>query len=759
VTQTVNDGLIHPYKAPKSPPEHIREMLHTETAELDPTEFEVLRHALFNLNLEHGNTIIRTSGSPVVVYAHDFNPVVLDEWGDYVYFGPWLQYLVAASSPAVKWILEHRSANPGIEPGSMFMTNDPWIGATHQSDLAVLAPIFYEGKIFSWVASSLHHQDLGGTAPGGFNPVAPDIFSESGVIPPVRIVENGELRTDLEQEFMRRSRMPELVAVDLRAQIAGCRVAVQRMQELLDRYGPGALKGAMRKVQDDSEQAFAKRLETLPDGEWREEAFLEMAAPGDRRLYRNTVVLRKKGDRLIFSNEGTDPQIGALSCTLAGWEGAIASMVNSQLMFDQMFAIGGALRRIDFEPQEGTLSSALHPAALSLAVLTLDQCIALAALCISKMLASSSDPTLHQEIQSSMGCATFPIAAIAGATADGSPFATLLMDPVAGGMSGWSWRDGLDAGGWPWDPQVTMPNVEETESFYPLLYLWRRTVADSGGAGRFRGGNSMEVAVIPYGVESVAHYAASSAHHTVPMPPLFGGLPSNGNRFLLHRDTDAVAQLAAGDIPGPDSYKVGEVEEIEPKAFGVPQNADDVFLLSWCGGGGFGDALDREPERVAADVAAGMVTTESALALYGVALSADGVLDAAGTDQLREERRAVRRGWDGPKDARKLGAPNGVAPRPIGPSLQLRDDGGSTVIACDCGTVLAPGDGNWKTGALVREDPITVGNLLIPDPTRLADDAVVMRQFACPGCVRLLDVDLSRAEEPLLWDIRIQESN
>ncbi|MDT7616345.1 MAG: N-methylhydantoinase, partial [Pseudonocardiales bacterium] len=596
------DGRIYPYVPPARPPERVSHLLHDEVAEVGPTEFEVLRHALWNLNIEHGNTIIRTSGSPVVVYAHDFNPVVLDEWGDYVYFGPWLQYLVAASSPAVKWIIENRHPKPGIEPGSMFMTNDPWIGATHQSDLAVLAPIFHEGKVFSWVGSSLHHQDLGGTAPGGFNPVAPDVFSESGVIPPVRIVENGELRVDLEEEYMRRSRMPELVAVDLRAQIAGCRVAVARMEELLERYGAAAIKGVMRKVQDDSELAFERRLSTIPDGEWREEAFLEMAAPGDRNLYRNTIVLRKQQGRLEFSNEGTDPQVGALSCTLAGWQGAIAAMVNSQLMYDQLFAIGGALRRIDFKAEPGTLSSALHPAALSLAVLTLDQCIALAALCISKMLASSDDPGLHQEIQSSMGGATFPIAAIAGADADGNPFATLLMDPVANGMAGWSWRDGLDAAGWPWDPQVTMPNVEETEAFYPLLHLWRRVVADSGGAGRWRGGNSMETAVIPHGVEGVSHYAASSGHHSVPMSPLFGGYPSTVNRFLLHRDTDVLEQLAGGTVPRPGGLAVGVEEELEPKAFGVPQGRKDVFLLSWCGGGGYGDPLEREAETVAADV-------------------------------------------------------------------------------------------------------------------------------------------------------------
>ena len=536
----------------------------------------------------------------------------------------------------------------------MFMTNDPWIGATHQNDLAVLAPVFWEDRVFAWVGSSLHHQDLGGTAPGGFNPVAENIFSESGVVPPVRIVEDGELRTDLEEEYMRRSRMPELVAVDLRAQIAGCRVAVERMESLLDRYGAPTLKGVMRKIQDDSERAFVSRLETIPDGEWRAEAFLEMAGPGDRNLYRNSLVLRKRGGRLEFSNEGTDPQIGTLSCTLAAWSGAISAMVNSQLMFDQLFAIGGALRRIDFKAEPGTLTSALHPSALSLAVLTLDQCIALAALCVSKMLSCSEDAELHKEIQSSMGAATFPIAAFSGSDPSGRIFASLFLDPVAAGMAGWSWRDGLDVGGWPWDPQVAMPNVEETEAFYPFLHLWRRVVPDSGGAGKYRGGNSMELAVIPHGVDQILHHTASAAHHAVPMSPLFGGYPSNVNRFILQRDTDAMELLESGRIPAPDQAKVGNEEELEPKAFGVPQNTGDIYVLRWCGAGGYGDPLDRDPETVARDVAAGAVTAESAEQLYCVVLS-DGGVDADATEKLRADAIEARRGWSGGGEGSKNG--------------------------------------------------------------------------------------------------------
>ena len=100
---------------------------------------------------------------------------------------------------------------------SLWSSKTPWIGATHQSDVALVAPVFWEGELFCWVGNTLHQWDMGGTAPGGFNPMAVDVFWESGCIPPIKIVEGGKLRKDLEEEYTRRSRMPQLVALDLRA--------------------------------------------------------------------------------------------------------------------------------------------------------------------------------------------------------------------------------------------------------------------------------------------------------------------------------------------------------------------------------------------------------------------------------------------------------------------------------------------------------------------------------------------------------------
>jgi len=755
MTEIPPDGRVASYIPPKDPSPSVEALLDREAVGVDPTTFEVLRHALWNVIVEHGTTITRTSGSVAVVHAHDFNPVILDEWGDFVYIGPWLQYLVAASPPAVKWTMENRHPRPGIEPGSMFLTNDPWIGATHQSDVALLAPVFVGDKIFAWVANSLHHADLGGTSPGGFNPVAPDVFSESGVIPPIRIVEDGEVRVDLEQEFLRRSRMPAIVGVDLRAQIAGCRVAVERLEHLIARHRPEVIKGVMRKIQDDAQAAFIRRLESIPDGEWSEEAYLERATAEDPNVYRNVIRLRKQGDRLEFSNEGTDPQIGTINCTLPAWIGGIAAMVNTQLMFDQMFAVGGALRQIDFKAESGSITSALYPSPVSLAVLTVDQCIALAGLCISKMLSCSRDPKLRIEAQSSMGTSTFPVAMFAGTNAAEEVFAAAFTEPLGAGMAAWPFRDGIDAGGWSWDPLVAIPNVEEMESFYPVLYLWRRLTPDSGGAGKYRGGNAIEVAAIRRGVEAMQFFTASAGHHALPLSPLNGGYPSDVHHFGMLRETDVHERFASGSVPSPQALSAAREEVIPAKAFGVDQGPADVFIMRYCGAGGYGDPLTRDPHAVAKDLALGRVTEGEAERLYGVALTDDGSVDEVATTELRTRALGERRTWNQPEGESRQLAKNGSNPWIVGPDLVVGTDGERQVMACDCGTVMSDLDGNWKSGAAWRDVPVPEGNRLCPPTRELVDDDFVLRQYACPGCSRLIDNKILRPSEPGLWDMRI----
>jgi N-methylhydantoinase B len=146
------DGINRSY----IPPDHLTidsslELHDDAVADVDPITHSVLRHALWNVNTEHGNLLMRISGSAIAAYAHDFNTAILDENGDFVFFGPYMQFLVSPIGHSVKWTLEQRSENPGIGPGDVFLFNDPWIGGSHQNDVGVIAPVFVDDKLFCWV--------------------------------------------------------------------------------------------------------------------------------------------------------------------------------------------------------------------------------------------------------------------------------------------------------------------------------------------------------------------------------------------------------------------------------------------------------------------------------------------------------------------------------------------------------------------------------------------------------------------------------
>ncbi len=750
------DGKVYPYVP--SDPLHIDPgiKLHSKVAEdFDPISFEVIRYAMWNINVEQGNTLLRVSGSPIAAYGHDFNPCLLDETGDFVFFGPFLQYLSSASGSAVKWTLEHRSSNPGIRDGDIFLTNDPWVGAIHQADVCIFAPLFWEGELFCWFANTLHQWDLGGTTPGAFNPISQDVFWEAGCVPPIRIVEEGALRKDLEEEYIRRSRMPDLVALDLRAQITACNVARERMQQLIEKYGPEVVKGVMKKLQDNSEISFVKRLETIPDGSWAEESWVELSREGDRSVYRNVVRLTKKGDRLIFDNEGTAPQIGSINCAAIAWKGAIASMISAQMLFDQMFVIEGAYRHMEFRPTPGTLTCAMFPAGVVSAPPTvLLQTIGLAGLVISRMLYCSTDEVLQKEVQSCMGTLCFPIDAIAGIDQRGNGYASFLLDPVGGALGALSWKDGVNTGGWPWDLQSTMPNVEDNEIFYPLLYLWRKEIPNSGGAGKFRGGNAAEIAYVVNDSDAITHYT-TGGHTIIPGPSLYGGDPTSRTRYLLIREAD-VRETARrnGSMPSDLEELGGEHINVSPKTGGIVQESGDVFSLAWTSAAGFGDPLERDPQRVVQDIDDAYISREWAMERYGVRLGENGALDAEKTDALRKamvSERLAAATHPGPALHTIAESPEDIR---VSEGLVISKSGKGAFYTCTkCRTRIHSADANYKSGCVRRVTDVSDVGLTPIDPKLFIDDEIEYREYFCPGCGLLLQSNFCRPEDPDFRDI------
>jgi N-methylhydantoinase B len=752
LTDVVFDGVNHPYVPPKELTISPKLKLHRDVGgDIDPVTFEVIRHHLWNVNEEHGATIQRLSGSPVAMYALDLNPSILTEDAEFVFFGPYMQYMSGVTDTQVKWILENRSDNPGIRDGDMFLANDPWVGAAHQQDVMLICPVFCEGELFCWVTNCLHQYDIGGITPGSFCPAAESAFDEGILIPPVKIIEGNEIRRDIEEIYLRSSRKPELVALDFRAQMAGNIAARERIVQLIRRYGARTVKGVMKRILTNGETAFLRKLARLPDGIWRDRTYVECCRPGDRGTYRVMVTLSKRGDRLIFENEGTAPQQGAMNATYSGWRGAIMVALNQLLCWDQYFSVGGALRHVDFDPTAGTLNCASFPASVSTApVQAMEISLYPAYNVLSKMI--YSDPSMRKDVMCIGGTSQWPATIFRGTDQWGERYGYLLVDPIGGAIGAFSTQDGISTGGQSRTPICKLPNIEHTEQSFPLLFLYRKEVADSGGAGKFRGGLSAESCFIPHNTDKITQDTLSSGNAIPTSTGMMGGYPGTPNRYRFIRDSDILERLGRREMVEDAEDVSGTEVTLQLRQENFQQRAADVYAVVWTAAGGFGDPMDRDPQYVLDDWLNGAVTLAAARDIYGVVLDdKTAALDLKASEALRDQTRR-NRVKDIALKPRKL---RGDALR-VTENLLVRLDGKVAHHCCaKCDSDLGPTADNYKDHCLREDNPIEASSPLAGDPHRYIDDEPVFRQFFCPGCGTLIENEIALAQDPVLRDIEV----
>jgi N-methylhydantoinase B len=741
-------GYVPPLKLSISP----KLKLQTRSAEdIDPITYEVIRHGLWHVNEEHGATIQRISGSPVAMYALDLNPSILTEDGEFVYFGPYMQYMSGVTDTQVKWILEYRSDNPGIRDGDMFIANDPWVGAAHQQDVMLICPVFWEDELFCWVTNCLHQYDIGGITPSSFCMAAESAFDEGILIPPTRIIERGEIRRDIEELYLRSSRKPNAVALDFRAQLAGNVTAKTRVKALLDRYGPEIVKGVMRRILDNGEAAFIEKMKRLPDGVWRDRSYVECARPGDRKAYPTMLTLRKNGTELVFENEGTAAQGGAMNATYSGWRGSIMVALNQLLCWEQFFAIGGALRHVVFDPSPGTFNCANFPASVSTApIQAMEISLYPTYNVISKMMYSNE--AMRGDIMCVGGTSQWPATIFRGTDQRGEVYGYLLVDPIGGAIGAFSDADGINTGGQSRTPICKLPNIEHTEQTFPLLFLYRKEVPDSGGAGKWRGGMSAESCFIPHRVESITHDTLSSGNAIPTSTGMMGGFPATVNVYKFLRDTDISDRMRKGELINDIGEVAGSAETLQLRQQNFSQRPSDVYAVTWSGGGGFGDPFDRDAEAVREDIEDGAVSAGAARDIYGVVLCGDRTLDHVGTESLRSERRKAR--------VRNVAGAKHLQGREIlraTENLSLRDVGGVPHYACvKCSADLGSIAENYKSHCVLEARDISVSNPNIGDWRRYLDEAPQFRTFCCPGCGTCIENEVAMASDPVLHDIEIR---
>ncbi len=713
--------------------------IHTVTQEqidaVDPLTYEVIRHRLWSVTDEMGEALKRMSGSPIVTDANDFDFAISDELGQEVQVGLYNTMLVGAVDLAIYWTLRHRAQNPGITEGDMFLCNDPWVGGgLHQSDVMVYQPVFHDGKLFAWTSAICHEPDLGGSGLGSFDPSAKDVFSESLPTPPIKVMRNHEIQRDVADAWIRRSRVPMLVGLDLRAKIGANTVGRTRLTSVIEQYGADTVKAVMKRMMNDAETRLRHKLTGLPDGTWRATGYQDQSSVGDRAVHKITVAMTKNDNHLTFDFTGTDPQTGVINCTYAGMRGGVMLALLPILAGDIPWSAGGLMRCFDLVSEEGTINNATFPAAVSRgpigpAWLTGN----LIAECLAQMLDQRIE--LGKNVQASC-CGTWDTAVIAGLDERNDqsvPFLNIMMEPMAGGYGARPVADGMDTGGLFCIPMGRIPDTEMTEFLYPLLTLWRREEPDSGGPGRMRGGVSASVAVTPYGSSLPMGLVFASAGKAIAQNAgLAGGQPGNTGLEILARDAGIAEMLARGRLPG-DLDELGGTREIGACYAESYLAPGEVLYMHWQGGGGYGDPLRREPVAVARDVVNGKVSAEGARINYGVVV-AEGDVDTAATEALRDDIRAERRSRsDIPQTQQASVHPE--TGRRIDDNLAEITIGEARVIACaHCGRLL--GDSKTSRLDLARyEGPSTdAGPQVTSDPAEYVDTPVVFRQLCCPGC-------------------------
>ncbi|MFD6062804.1 hydantoinase B/oxoprolinase family protein [Rhodococcus wratislaviensis] len=611
------------------------------------------------------------------------------------------------------------------------------VGSAHQNDCAVVRPVFVDGALFGWTAATLHLLDLGGRYPGSMIPDAQDVFSENVPIPPVKILEKGQIRADIEDMFLRRSRMPQSTALDLRALLTATTVAVTRVQELCAEYGADVVAAVIRELLDSTEARFRSRLRELPNGTWRHHYLWDSAGVGDRGVYNLPITLRKEDDRLVFDLTDVDPQVGVINCGRSLTEAGIMTAVLPLLCPDLPWAPGAMLRAVEFRFRDGTILAAQFPAAAgSGTCMAAWSSVNSATILVSKML--SATPKYRRNLLATTAPG-WVFQLIGGTNKTGLPTLALSLDPSAAGIGARNWADGDDTGGMMLGPTTRIPNIEFQEWYEPLLWLYRLELPDSGGPGRYRGGNGGHSALIAHDAPDALFNVNYVSGTAIPGGAgMCGGWPSRSGYYKLARETTVRKQLAAGVVPK-DEYSVDAVVEFPPSQGGItPIGLDDVFGTGWMGGGGFGDPLERELESIEYDLDAGSITTGHAEEVYGVVFDGDSI-DRAAIEKYRQELRG-----------RRLG--RGPLPQPPRPTLpdgsRWLDENLVTSTAgtsCGrCGTHLVDRGANYKDGCVMIETPLGKTDRVWVSPTNYVDEeTLVFREFACCGCGCLVKTEIA----------------
>jgi len=556
------------------------------TMAVDPITVEIIRCALKAAANEMSAVLKKTAYNMMIYEVQDYCVAIVDHEGRTMSQNEGaLPIFLADLGVAVQDGIEVYGLE-NIHPGDVFLVNHPEICGQHLNNMAVYTPFFWDDTLLCFLAVRAHWIDVGGGSTGFGSSMTRDVFEEGLQIRSVKIYNQGRANTEVLRLIEDNIRFPESSLGDLRAQIACCRTGEERLEQICRKYGGAVFLEAVQTIWNQTDKLVRESVRAVPDGVYEASSFLD----DDGRDFTKTIPIKVKvevrGDELTIDfSEVADQVPGFINCGSSGGMAA-ARVAFKALTSPQREVNEGSFRALKVILPPGKLLSARRPAPIGGWSLSLPTVLDT----IFRALAPALPERIPAAHKGDMGGY-----AIFG-TNSKSGRRYVCQNIIGGGWGGRPFEDGASSSVSMCQGDVKNTPIELQELYYPIFYECHAFRADSGGAGKFRGGAGVEVKIRP-----LEEFYLSRNTDRIKCPPwgFLGGKEGQTNRTLIRRN--------------------GKEEELPGKFSRVPVRPGEIVTILTAGGGGYGDPAKRETAAVNRDVALGYISKEKAFAEYRVA--------------------------------------------------------------------------------------------------------------------------------------------
>lgn len=569
-------------------------------AEFDPITREIIQNGLAAAGDEMAVALYRTAYSTVVRDCLDYSTSLCDANGKMIAQGVTIPLHIGTVPFAMETLF--KKYGDDIQPGDVFIMNDPFDGGMHIPDIYVVKPIFWEDQRVAFAVSTAHHLDLGGRLPGSSACDNTEIFQDGLRIPWLKLYHRGEPDEAIFTLIRANCRVPHMTIGDLRAQLSACHIGERSIHDLIKRYGPETFAACATDLLDYTERLVRAEIASWPNKSYSFTDYLDSDGVGGPRV-RLHVTITIDGDELIIDFTGTAPQVtGAINNTLS-FTASVAALCVRCVLREDLPNTEGLFKPLTIIAPAGTIANANMPAASSMRGITGFRLVdtvfgALAGLLPDRVMAAGEGGN--------------SIVIISGEKEDRKRY--VFFELISGT---WGARPDRDANDGLCNPANVASNipVEQVETEYPLRIERYGFVRDSGGVGQYRGGLAIERQWRL--LEGNAHLGIRSGRRDHPPYGLYGGGP--GASSITRRFDE-------------------QNEEVLPTMISTSMQGGQTLYHQQPGGGGWGDPLDRSPRAVADDVKNDRVSFQAAREQYYVVLDeATLAVNEAATANLRKE--------------------------------------------------------------------------------------------------------------------------